>query len=184
MTDLLKLILGVLASLVRSRARLEAENLVLRQQINVLRRRMPKRPHLNYATLLRERSGRRSPLKELHANGVTISVVSLDGNHATVKIDSGFAKREPQNPARSVLGPNTCKAGYVWREADESDWVCVSMTTRTQVQNDNARATRGPCEAGLVSREAFPGDRVCVTAAVRAQTIKDNMNASNRVIVR
>ena len=47
MTDLLKLILGVLASLVRSRARLEAENLVLRQQINVLRRRMPKRPHLN-----------------------------------------------------------------------------------------------------------------------------------------
>jgi hypothetical protein len=137
-----------------------------------------------YATLLRERSGRRSPLKELHANGVTISVVSLDGNYATVKIDSGFAKREPQNPARSVSGPNTCKAGYVWREADESDWVCVSMATRTQVQKDNARATRGPCEAGLVSREAFPGDRVCVTAAVRAQTIKDNMNASNRVIMR
>src|SRR6202047_1595511 len=47
MTDLLKLILGVLASLFRSRAKLEAENLVLRQQINVLRRRMPKRPHLN-----------------------------------------------------------------------------------------------------------------------------------------
>ncbi|HEX9751870.1 MAG TPA: integrase core domain-containing protein [Methyloceanibacter sp.] len=47
MTDLLKLILGVLASLFRSRARLEAENLVLRQQINVLRRRMPKRPDLN-----------------------------------------------------------------------------------------------------------------------------------------
>ena len=47
MTDLLKLIFGVLASLVRSRARLEAENLVLRQQINVLRRRMPKRPHFN-----------------------------------------------------------------------------------------------------------------------------------------
>ena len=47
MTDLLKLILGVLASLFRSRATLEAENLVLRQQINVLRRRMPKRPDLN-----------------------------------------------------------------------------------------------------------------------------------------
>ncbi len=42
MTDLLKLILGVLASLFRSRAKLEAENLVLRQQINVLRRQMPK----------------------------------------------------------------------------------------------------------------------------------------------
>ena len=47
MTDLLKLILGVLASLFRSRAKLEAENLVLRQQINVLRRQMPRRPDLN-----------------------------------------------------------------------------------------------------------------------------------------
>ena len=43
MTDLLKLILGVLASLFTSRAKLEAANLVLRQQVNVLRRRTPKR---------------------------------------------------------------------------------------------------------------------------------------------
>jgi hypothetical protein len=47
MTDLLKLILGLLASLSKSRAKLESENLVLRQQINVLRRGMAKRPHLN-----------------------------------------------------------------------------------------------------------------------------------------
>jgi transposase InsO family protein len=47
MIDLLKLILGLLASLFKSRANLEAEVLVLRQQINVLRRRMPKRPNLN-----------------------------------------------------------------------------------------------------------------------------------------
>jgi hypothetical protein len=33
MTDLFKLIVGVLASLFRSRAKLEAEHLVLRQQI-------------------------------------------------------------------------------------------------------------------------------------------------------
>ena len=46
MTDLLKLTLAVLASLFKSRAELEAENLVLRQQINVLCRRMPKRPAL------------------------------------------------------------------------------------------------------------------------------------------
>ena len=46
MADLLKLFLAVLASLFKSRARLEAENLVLRQQVNVLRRRMPKRPPL------------------------------------------------------------------------------------------------------------------------------------------
>src|SRR5213595_370737 len=47
MKDLFKLILGVLASLFRSRAKLEAEILVLRQQINVLRRRALKRPHFN-----------------------------------------------------------------------------------------------------------------------------------------
>src|ERR1700694_1591181 len=47
MTDLFKLLLGILASRFKARATLEAENLVLRQQVNVLRRRTPKRPHLN-----------------------------------------------------------------------------------------------------------------------------------------
>jgi hypothetical protein len=47
MMDLFKLIFGVVASLFRSRAKLEAEFLILRHQINVLRRRVPKRPHLN-----------------------------------------------------------------------------------------------------------------------------------------
>jgi hypothetical protein len=46
MTDLLRLILAILVSLFKSRAELEAENLVLRQQISVLRRRMPKQPAL------------------------------------------------------------------------------------------------------------------------------------------
>jgi hypothetical protein len=45
MKDLFKLILGVVASLFKSRAKLEAEILILRQQINVLRRRAPQRPH-------------------------------------------------------------------------------------------------------------------------------------------
>jgi hypothetical protein len=47
MTDLFKLILGILASRFKARATLEAENLVLRQQVNVLRRQTPKRPRLN-----------------------------------------------------------------------------------------------------------------------------------------
>jgi hypothetical protein len=49
MKDLFKLIVGVLAWLFKSRATLEAEILILRQQINVLRRQAPKRPHLNNA---------------------------------------------------------------------------------------------------------------------------------------
>src|SRR6195256_4758801 len=47
MTDLFKLILGILASRFKARATLEAENLVLRQQVIVLRRRTPERPYLN-----------------------------------------------------------------------------------------------------------------------------------------
>ena len=47
MKDLFKLILGVLPSLFKLNAKLEAEILILRQQINVLRRRAPKRRHLN-----------------------------------------------------------------------------------------------------------------------------------------
>jgi transposase InsO family protein len=46
MTNLLRLILAILASPFKSRAELQAENLILRQQINVLCRRMPKRPAL------------------------------------------------------------------------------------------------------------------------------------------
>ncbi len=46
MTDLIRLMLALLASLLKSRAQLEAENLILRQQVNVLRRRMPRRPAL------------------------------------------------------------------------------------------------------------------------------------------
>jgi hypothetical protein len=49
MTEPFKLVFDVLASLLKSRAKLETEALVLRQQINVLRRQAPKRLHLNNA---------------------------------------------------------------------------------------------------------------------------------------
>jgi hypothetical protein len=44
MLDVLRLILGLIADLFRSRVSLEAEVLALRQQINVLQRLRPKRP--------------------------------------------------------------------------------------------------------------------------------------------
>jgi hypothetical protein len=44
MRDFCRLIWWALVGLFRSRVALEAENLVLRQQINVLRRTWPKRP--------------------------------------------------------------------------------------------------------------------------------------------
>jgi hypothetical protein len=53
MRDLLKLIRWMLLGLVRSRRSLEAENLALRHQLNVLHRSAPKRPALrNFDRLL------------------------------------------------------------------------------------------------------------------------------------
>jgi hypothetical protein len=47
MIDLCRLIWCALIGLFRSRASLEAENLALRHQINILRRRSPKKPTLS-----------------------------------------------------------------------------------------------------------------------------------------
>ena len=47
MVELLRLILHIVASLFKSRAKLAAEILVLRQQLNVLRRQVSKRPQLS-----------------------------------------------------------------------------------------------------------------------------------------
>jgi hypothetical protein len=52
MIRLLRLLCGALIGLFQSSARREAEILVLRQQINVLRRKSPKRPALNNADRL------------------------------------------------------------------------------------------------------------------------------------
>jgi hypothetical protein len=46
MIELLRLILHIMASLFKPRAKLLAEILVLRQQLNVLRRQVAKRPQL------------------------------------------------------------------------------------------------------------------------------------------
>src|SRR5262245_61635191 len=88
-------------------------------------------------------------------------------------------------------GPDTCKQGFVWREATPTDRVCVTPATREQARADNAQADArrqpgggafGPdtCRPGFVWREAVAGDRVCVTPATRAQARNDNARAAER----
>ena len=54
--------------------------------------------------------------------------------------------RPPRRPpglasARHLpYGPDTCKQGFVWREAALGDHVCVTPATRQRTWNDNARA--------------------------------------------
>jgi hypothetical protein len=97
-----------------------------------------------------------------------------------------FTTANPPDPA-------TCKQGYVWREADANDRVCVTPQIRTQTRNENAAAVSrrepnggpyGPdtCKQGYVWREAIPNDRVCVTPQVRSQAAEDNQRAIDRRI--
>jgi hypothetical protein len=87
----------------------------------------------------------------------------------------------------------TCKQGFVWREAYQGDTVCVTPATRTQTAEDNRQADArrepgggayGPntCRSGYVWREAREGDVVCVTPEVRSQAAADNAAAASRVV--
>jgi len=82
-------------------------------------------------------------------------------------------------------GPDTCKQGFVWREAIQNDHVCVRPESRTQAANDNSNAAShrepnggafGPdtCKQGFVWREVVPSDHVCVTPQIRQQTKSEN----------
>src|SRR5437660_9328956 len=84
--------------------------------------------------------------------------------------------------AFAQFGPETCKPGFVWREAcGPNDHVCVQAATRSQAAQDNAAAASrrppgggafGPdtCKAGFVWREACgPQDHICVSGATRSQ---------------
>ena len=77
----------------------------------------------------------------------------------------------PAPPASAgEFGPDTCRQGWVWREAVPGDHVCVTPQTRSQAWADNAQAASRvapnippPCQAvgGL------PSDRVTPEQAVR-----------------
>jgi hypothetical protein len=68
-------------------------------------------------TLLRQLSvAGKPPVQHLSANGVTIDVGAISGNHATVSITSQIADR--------------CLQGYVWRQARPTDHVCVCLVRR------------------------------------------------------
>jgi hypothetical protein len=109
-----------------------------------------------------------------------------------------FAARSSCTPweAQTVIGglafgADTCRQGFVWREVNRQDHVCVTPQTRQQVANDNRLAAQrrqpggGPfgfdtCRQGFVWREAVQGDHVCVTPQQRQQAAEDNRLAPQR----
>lgn len=85
-----------------------------------------------------------------------------------------------------------CMSGYVWRQANPFDQVCVTPAEQFQVSYDNTLApyrvdpngAYGPhtCTYGFVWRQAFGGDYTCVIPAERAQAAQDNSLAAYRVL--
>ncbi|HYN82273.1 MAG TPA: hypothetical protein VES88_12280 [Gemmatimonadaceae bacterium] len=132
-----------------------------------------------FSFLMIDPTGSRPPRSSLNANGVNVSVVSIDtvAGRATVSVTGNIAQR--------------CLQGFVWREARSTDRVCVIGATRAETRQENSLAntrrspTGGPfgpntCLPGFVWREAFPGDQVCVTGASRTRAASDNASASSR----
>jgi hypothetical protein len=126
-----------------------------------------------------------------------VLLLTSDGHHR-VKIEGDWKELTPIVPPSgkpTTSNPNkvvdTCKQGYVWREAQANDRVCVTpiVRTRTRKENNSADSRREPnggvygpdtCKQGYVWREATANDRVCVTPKVRTQTAEDNKRAGER----
>ncbi|MFL6661628.1 MAG: PASTA domain-containing protein, partial [Rhizobacter sp.] len=91
-------------------------------------------------------------------------------------------------------GPDTCKSGFVWRDAFPGDHVCVAPAVRAQAQAENAQGPAhralpvfglpfGPdtCAPGFVWRDARQGDHVCVSGASRQAAADENRQAASRL---
>lgn len=89
-----------------------------------------------------------------------------------------------------VASDGSCAKGYVWRNANSKDHVCVTLSAQQEAAADNAA---GPshalqlsfvkpdtCISGYVWRQANDIDHVCVLPDVRSQTAEDNKNGPSR----
>jgi hypothetical protein len=144
--------------------------------------------NLVYANAVSSPGSPRRTVKSTEFTSETPVILLLTSSgHHRIKIDGEW------NELTSVttVDPTTCKQGYVWREAQPNDRVCVTPAVRTQTRNENNRAADrrepnggayGPdtCKQGYVWREATSTDHVCVSPRVRAQAAKDNKRAGER----
>ncbi len=107
---------------------------------------------------------------------------------------AGHSSDPAPAPAPALpYGPDTCKSGYVWRDAIPGDHVCVRPVRRSKAAHENSIAgsrvnptgAYGPntCKAGFVWREAYTGDVVCVTGARREQVRRENRDGSSHRVV-
>lgn len=113
------------------------------------------------------------------AGGVSIKVITIDVETSAADVEITASG----NPRHQFYGPNTCRPGDVWREADPLDYTCVSPARRSAVWDENKL---GPsrtlpnslyCKQGFVWREAWPKDYVCVPYRSRSLAQEESRRA-------
>ena len=114
------------------------------------------------------------------------------GTPKSAPVSATDVQRARTESAVTISAPvsDICAAGYVWREAQPNDLVCVTPASRARAAAENSAAPShwnpagayGPktCRSGYVWREAVPGDFVCVTPEVRAAVREENRLKSSR----
>jgi hypothetical protein len=127
MTDLLRLILAILASPFKSRAELEAENLILRQQINVLCRRMPKRPALTNVDRFLSQRGH-----EMNSRLAVLECIPGHSGHGRPRMNL-FGKRNVSS-ARKLLGRASSEGKKLIRHrppagSSLAGWLALSLAS-------------------------------------------------------
>jgi hypothetical protein len=146
---------------------------------------------LNTPTILKIRTYGSAPQYRIKIDGdwTELPSASTPPEQATV-VANPVQGSVAANPAKPY-GVDTCKQGYVWREAQPNDRICVTPAVRTRTRRENNLAAQrrkpnggayGPntCKQGYVWREATENDPVCVIPAVRAQAAEDNKRAGER----
>lgn len=109
----------------------------------------------------------------------------------TVVLDDHDALHPSLHYAKvAPLAAESCRAGFVWREANAADHVCVPAATRTLAAQQNRlgpgrRAGGGAgnadaCKQGFIWRQADTADHVCVTPGEHKQVEFDNRLAASR----
>lgn len=134
-----------------------------------------------------------APINRVEA-GQTVEVVSCARIGCRIKIPGPDGWVQRQSISALVYGADTCKNGYVWRDAIPGDHVCVTGDSRATAARENAIAgsrvdpagAYGPNTCingfGYVWREAYRGDVVCVSGARRTAVRQENLDGPSHRI--
>jgi len=105
-----------------------------------------------------------------------------------IHVGSSVAQTTPSANPVYHHGPNTCKNGFVWRNAFDGDVVCVGVGARTLARQENLAAARNTlpgrieCQNGFVWRVARPADLACVSPPARDRVALENREAYYHVV--